>query len=58
MPPLVEAAANVLEVIELAVEDTDDVAGLVHRGLLSGCKVDDLEAAMAEDTASESCDSP
>ena len=46
-------ATNVLEVVQLAVEDRDDVAGLVQRRLIAGLEVDDLEAAMAEDATSE-----
>ena len=42
-----------MEVVQLAVEDRDDVAGLVRRGLLSRLEVDDPEPAMAENTAAE-----
>jgi len=53
MTTLVEAAANLVEVVQLAVEDRDDVAGLVRHRLLSGLEVDDTKAAMAEDAAAE-----
>jgi len=56
MPPFVKASADVLEVVQLAVEDRDDVTRLVRRGLLSGLEVDDPEAAVTEDAAAESGD--
>ena len=52
-PRSCEVAANLLEVVQLAVEDRDDVTGLVQHGLVAGLEVDDLEAAMAEDAAPE-----
>ncbi len=53
MASLVQVAANVLEVVQLAVEDRDDVTGLVQHGLVAGLEIDDLEAAMAEDATPE-----
>ncbi len=53
VPSLGEVSPEVLEVVQLAVEDRDDVAGLVQRGLVAGLEVDDLEAAMAEDATPE-----
>ena len=48
-----EVAADVAEVVELAVEDGDDVPGLVRHRLVAGLEVDDAQAPVAEDAASE-----
>ena len=48
-----EVAAHVAEVVQLAVEHRDDVAGLVRHGLLAGLEVDDAESPVPEDTAAE-----
>ena len=44
---------NLVEVVQLAVEDRDDVAGLVRRGLLARLEVDHPEPAMTESTTAE-----
>ena len=51
--PLREVTPDLVEVVQLAVEDRDDVAGLVRRGLLSRLEVDDPEPAMAENATAE-----
>ena len=51
-----EVAPYVGEVVELAVEDGDDVLGLVGRGLVAGLEVDDAQPAMPEDAATEERD--
>ena len=48
-----EVTPHFVEVVQLAVEDRDDVAGLVRRGLLSRLEVDDPEPAMAENAPAE-----
>ena len=53
MAALGEAPPDVLEVVQLAVEDADDVTGLVERRLVAGREVDDLQAPMTEHAASE-----
>jgi len=53
MAALAEVASKVVEVVQLAVEDRYDVAGLVLHRLVTGREVDDLEAAMAENATPE-----
>ena len=52
-PRAASSRRSSLEVVQLAVEDRDDVAGLVQRRLVAGLEVDDLEATMAEDATPE-----
>jgi hypothetical protein len=56
VPEGLEVAPHVLEVVELAVEDRDDVSGLVRCGLVARDEVDDAQAPVAEDAASEARD--
>src|SRR5581483_5275634 len=51
-----EPAAELSEVVELAVEDGDDVAALVAHRLVAGREVDDREAPVAEHAPSVGLD--
>ncbi len=51
--PLREVTPDLVEAVQLAVEDRDDVAGLVRRRLISRLEVDDPEPAMAENAPAE-----
>ena len=53
VPALRQLVPELEEVVDLAVEDADDVAGLVLHGLAAGDEVDHLQAAVAEHAASE-----
>ena len=53
-----ELLAQLAEVVDLAVEDGDDVAGLVRDGLLAGLEVDHAQAAVAEHAAADGVDAP
>ena len=53
VPALAELSPELVEVVQLAVEDRDDVAGLVRHRLVAGLEVDDLEAPMAEHATPE-----
>ena len=44
------------EVVKLAVEDGDDVLGLVRRGLVAGLQIDHPQPAVPEDAAAEERD--
>ena len=48
-----EVPADGVEVVQLAVEHRDDVAGLVGDGLVARLEVDDLESPVAESAAPE-----
>ena len=50
------SAAQFAEVVELAVEDGDDVAGLVRHRLAPGLEVDHPQAPVAEHAATERVD--
>ena len=51
-----EVVAELVEVVELAVEDGHDVAGLVGDRLAASDEVDDTQAPVAEHAASEGVD--
>ena len=60
LPTTSSASANVVslqllaqrrEVVELAVEHGDDVAGFVRHGLVPGLRIDDDQPLVAEDAA-------
>ena len=51
-----ELVAELQEVVDLAVEDGHDVAGLVRDGLAPGDEVDDPKTAVAEHAALEGVD--
>ena len=51
-----EILAELEEVVDLAVEDGDDVSGLVLDGLAPGDEVDDPEPPVAEHAAAEGVD--
>ena len=53
---LAELLAQLEEVVDLAVEDADDVTGLVLDRLAAGDEVDDLQAPVTEHAAAETVD--
>ncbi len=52
VPLLLEAVAQLAEVVQLAVEDRDDAAVLVRDRLVAGCQVDHAQASIAERASS------
>ena len=56
MAALGELLAELEEVVDLAVEDGDDVPGLVLDGLAAGDEVDDLKTPVAEHAPAERVD--
>ena len=56
VPASCELLAELEEVVDLAVEDADDVTGLVLDRLAAGDEVDDLQAPVAEHAAAERVD--
>ncbi len=55
-PPLPSSLAQLEEVVDLAVEDGDDVTGLVPDRLAAGDEVDHLQAPVTEHAAAEAVD--
>ncbi len=53
VPLLRELAPQLLEVVELAVEDGDDVAALVRHGLIAELGIDHLQPLVAENARAE-----